>query len=123
MNLQDIGLTQNQQTILHRFIATCQRDERVAAAFLGGSFAKASNDAYSDLDLYVIITDEGYDGFFAARENIIRALGEPLFLEVFRDYGFDLLLFIFADGTEGELGLGRASNFTHIHGGPNQLLN
>ncbi len=26
MNLQDIGLTQNQQTILHRFIAACQRD-------------------------------------------------------------------------------------------------
>ena len=52
----------------------------------------------------------------------MRRLGEPLFLEVYNDYGFDLVLFIFANGTEGELGLGRESHFTHIHGGPHKIL-
>ena len=48
--------------------------------------------------------------------------GTPLFLEDFHEYGFDMILFIFADGTEGELALGRESHFHHIHGGPYKTL-
>jgi Streptomycin adenylyltransferase len=32
------------------------------------------------------------------------------------------LFFIFSDGTEGELTLGRESQFTHMHGGPYRVL-
>ena len=66
--------------------------------------------------------EEGFDDFFAGREAFLRLLDEALFLEDFNDYGFDLVLFIFANGTEGELGLGRESRFTHIHGGPHRVL-
>ena len=45
-----------------------------------------------------------------------------VFLEDFDAYGFDLLLFMFADGTEGELALGREGGFQHIHGGPHVVL-
>jgi hypothetical protein len=111
-----------QQAVIPRFVQACQTDERVVAAFLGGSFAKGTADAYSDLDLYLVIKEEAYDNFFRERESFVRQLGEPLFLENFNAYGFDLLFFILADGTNGELGLGHESNFMHIHGGPHKVL-
>jgi predicted nucleotidyltransferase len=110
------------QVVTNRFIAACQADERVVAAFLGGSYARGTADAYSDLDLYLVTTDEAYEDFFAGRQAFLRLLGEPVLLEDFNGYGFDMLTFIFADGTEGELGLGRESHFTHIHGGPYRIL-
>lgn len=110
------------QTVIRRFVAACQHDERVLAAFLGGSYARGAADAYSDLDLYLITNDEAYDHFVAERQAFLRRLGTPLFMRDFTDYGFDLILFTLADGTEGELGLGRAGHFTHIHGGPYTVL-
>ncbi len=49
-----------------------------------------ATDAYSDIDFGLITTDEAYDDFFPSREALIRLLGEPIFLEVFSDYGFDI---------------------------------
>src|SRR6266536_5831039 len=46
-----------------------------------------ATDAYSDIDFGLITTDEAYDDFFPSREALIRLLGEPIFLEVFSDYG------------------------------------
>jgi predicted nucleotidyltransferase len=94
----------------------------VAAAFLGGSFARGTADAFSDLDIYVITTDEGYDDFFSDRNEFIQRLGHPVFLEDFNEFGFDMVLFTFEDGVEGELALGRESGFDHIHGGPHSVL-
>lgn len=101
-------------------MAACQADERVVAALLGGSYARGTADAYSDLDLALITTDEAYADFFAGREAFIRLLGEPVFLE---DFGSMVtVFFILADGTEGELACGRESRFHHIHGGPYRVL-
>src|SRR5437870_12790605 len=52
----------------------------------------------------------------------MRSLGEPVFLEDFNDFGFDMLIFTFDDGVEGELALARESSFDHIHGGPYEVL-
>jgi predicted nucleotidyltransferase len=120
--MQKLRLPPHYQVVVDRFVAACQADERVMAAFLGGSYAKGTADAYSDLDLYLITTDEAYNDFFAGREAFLRLLGEPLLLEDFNEFGFDLVIFILADGTEGELGLGRESHFHHIHGGPYKVL-
>jgi len=122
MDAQGIQQPQNHQAVMNRFVAACQADERVVAAFLGGSYARGTTDEYSDLDFYLITTDEAYDDFFAGREAFLRLLGEPVFLEDFHGYGFDMVIFIFADGTEGELVLGRQSHFHHIHGGPYRVL-
>jgi hypothetical protein len=70
----------------------------------------------------LITTDEAYDDFFAGREAFIRLLGEPIFLEVCSDYGFDIVFFTFPDGVECELVLGRESQFNHIHVGPYKVL-
>lgn len=113
-------LPHHHQTVVDRFVTACQADERVVAAFLGGSYARGAADAFSDLDLYLITTDEAHQDFVAGRAAFIRRLGEPVFLENFDRP--DIVFFIFADGVEGELGLGHASHFTDIHGGPYQIL-
>src|SRR5215217_5521488 len=99
MNSQE--LHKNHQIFLNRFVAACQADARIVAALLGGSYAKGTADAYSDLDLTLITTDAAYEEFIAGREAFIRLLGDPVFLE-----DFDLpqiVFFIFPDDTEGEL--------------------
>ncbi len=122
MDAQEIQQPQSHQVVMNRFVAACKADERVVAAFLSGSYARDAADAYSDFDLYLITTDEAYDDFTASREAFIRRLGEPAFLEDYHGGGADFVFFTFPDGTEVELGLGRESHFTHIHGGPYRVL-
>jgi len=120
MNMQSTKLPPNYKLTLDRFVATCQADARIVAAFLGGSYATGTADAHSDIDLYVITTDEAYEAFLAGRETFVRSLGNPLFLEYFgKPYGY---FFILADGVEGELWIGRESHFQHIHGGAYTVL-
>lgn len=108
------------RTLLKRFEAVCRADPRVVAAFLGGSYATGKADAHSDLDLYLVTTDEAYAAFITAKRDFIRQLGAPLFLE---DWGkAHCCFFILDDGTEGELWIGRAGSFAHIHGGPYLVL-
>lgn len=113
-------LPDNQQEIVDRFIAACQADERIAAAFLGGSYAEDKADKYSDLDLYFITTDEAYETFLAERENFFHLLGKPLFLEDFgAPHGYFV---IFSNGADCEIWFGRESKFHDIHGGPYRVL-
>jgi predicted nucleotidyltransferase len=108
------------QVIMNRFVAACQADARVVAATLYGSYASGTADAYSDLDLGLIITDAAYENFIAERETFLRLLGELLLLE---DFDLPHLVFvIFPGGIEIELALGRASQFQHTHGGPYRVL-
>jgi predicted nucleotidyltransferase len=102
----------NHDVLIERFIELSSADERIVAAFLGGSHARAEADAYSDLDLCVITTDEAYEGVVAERAAIIEKLGTPLFLE---DFGLEgIVFFILADGTEAELFFGRESRLQEI---------
>lgn len=110
------------QIITNRFREACLADERVIAAFIGGSYARGSTDSYSDLDYYLITTDEAYEDFLAGCKAFVRKLGETVFLEDYHGDWGDFVFFIFADGTEGELGLGCESRFYHIHGGPYRVF-
>ena len=67
MDAQELQMPHNHQIITNRFVAACQVDERVVAAFISGSYARGTTDIYSDLDFGLIITDEAYDDFFAGR--------------------------------------------------------
>jgi predicted nucleotidyltransferase len=109
-----------QRSIIQSFAAACEQDERVVAAFLGGSLATGKADQWSDLDIYVITIDEAYIDFLADLRAFVVRLGRAIFLE-----DFDLpstLFFIFADGIEGEIGVGKESRFLDIHKGPFQVL-
>jgi predicted nucleotidyltransferase len=113
-------LPANHQATLERFTAVCQRDERIMAAFLGGSYARNTADAYSDLDLYLVTTDEAFKDFYIQRHDFMQRLGEPVFIEEFDNP--NLVFYILADGTEGELGIGHQSAFSGIHSGPYEIL-
>jgi predicted nucleotidyltransferase len=120
MASQEISLAPNHQAFLERFVAACQADERVVAAFLGGSYTKGTADAYSDLDLSVITTDAAFEDFVAGREAFLRQMGDLVFLEDFDLQ--NLVFFIFADDTEGELWYGGESQLDHLHSGPYRVL-
>jgi predicted nucleotidyltransferase len=99
--------------VIKRFVELCSADQRIVAAFLGGSHARGEADEYSDLDLCLITTDESYEEVVTGRAAIIEQLGEPLFLE---DFGLEgIVFFILADGTEAELSFGRKSGLDEIH--------
>ena len=115
----DIGSAE-QHAVLQQFITLCERDERIVAAFLGGSIAAGTADEWSDLDIYLITTDAAYEDFIARLPEFVRRLGRPVFLENFDRP--DQLFFIFTDGTEGELRAGRESRFLDIHAGSYKVL-
>ena len=122
MDAQELQQPPHHQVITSRLVSASKADERVIAAFIGGSYARGTTDVYSDLDFGLIVTDEGYDEFIAGREAFIHLLGEPVFLEVYHGGGADVVFYIFSDGTEGELALSRESDFAHIHEGPYKVL-
>jgi predicted nucleotidyltransferase len=104
--------TGDHDTVIERFVALCSADDRIVAAFLGGSHARAEADEFSDLDLCVITTDEAHEEVVSGRQAIIERLGEPLFMD---DFGLDdIVFFILADGTEAELFFRRVSALDEI---------
>jgi predicted nucleotidyltransferase len=108
------------QPIIDRFTTLCATDERVVAGFLGGSHARGDADEHSDLDLCVIVEDEEYEDVVAGREDLVRRLGDPLFLE---DFGLTgIVFFVLADGTEGEIFFARASRLDDIDAGQHRTL-
>jgi predicted nucleotidyltransferase len=120
MELPGIQLRPNHQAFVDRFVKACQADDRIVAAFLGGSNVKGTADTYSDIDLSVVTTDQAFEEFFKEREPFLRSLGDLLFLE---DFDIpNISFYMFADDTEGELYFGRESQLGHIHSGPFHVL-
>jgi predicted nucleotidyltransferase len=120
VDVREMNVQPDQQVVLDRFMNACRQDDRILAAFLGGSYARGTSDAFSDLDIYLITSDEAFDDFYADRNTFVRQLGEPLFLETF---GIpNIVFYILENGVEGELGIGRASQFETIHAGQYRVL-
>lgn len=110
-----VSLSPHHQAFVDRFVLVCSADDRVVAAFLGGSNATGKADEYSDLDLCVITKDDSFAEFYDQRESFLRSLGDLVFLE---DFGTpNIALYIFADGTEGELNFGSEGHLDQIHSG------
>jgi hypothetical protein len=120
MDLRELHLPENHQETASRFVAACQADDRIVAAFLGGSYANNQADRFSDLDFFFVTTDEAYEEFLVEKESFIRKLGEPLFLEDFGvPHGY---CFILSNTTEGEVWFGCESKFENIYSGPYIVL-
>ncbi len=115
MDISDLPLRPNQLAFVNRLAEACQSDERVVAAFLGGSYAKGYSDPYSDLDVCVITTDQAFEDFSNERGTFLRALGDLVFLESFGNP--DTSFFIYTDDTEGELNFASESRLHQIHSG------
>lgn len=120
MDIRELQLSEPHQETAGRFVAACQADHRIVAAFLGGSYAREEADRFSDLDLYFVTTDESYQDFLVEKESFVRQFGEPLFLEDFGvPHGY---CFMLSNTTEGEVWFGSESQFKDIHSGPFRVL-
>lgn len=110
---------------VERFAAACRADPLVLAAFLGGSYAGGSADAYSDLDLYVVTRPQDHAALCARREEFVRSWSVPLFLDTTVDFeglGFDMVHFVLATGEYGEVALGHLGVLAQMHGGAFETL-
>ena len=108
------------EAFVDRFVKACQADDRILAACLVGSYAKGKADPYSDIDLVIITTDNAHEEFYLQRETFLRSLGELAFLE---NFGIpDLALYMYADGTEGELNFGSQGRLAQLFDGPFRIL-
>jgi predicted nucleotidyltransferase len=108
------------QPLLDRFIEVCSNDERIVAAFLGGSHARGEADAFSDVDLCVIARDDVLDELFADRARLVGRLGGPVFVETFSLP--NVVFFVLDDGTEGEIYFGSRSRLAELEPGQHRVL-
>ncbi|HJS29605.1 MAG TPA: aminoglycoside 6-adenylyltransferase [Anaerolineales bacterium] len=117
---QGIPFNSTHREVVDRFLDACQADERIVAAFLSGSYARGTADEFSDLDLNLIAADGDYAEVLSERDDFVRNLGEPAFIE---DFGNpDILFYILTDGSEGELAFGRESSFGGVASGEFKVL-
>lgn len=119
-DLQDLPLRPHQRAFVDRFVNACQADDRIVAAFLGGSNVKGYADSYSDIDLCVITTDPSFEDFVNQKGAFLRSLGELEFLEDFDNP--NTAFYIFADDTEGELNFGSEGRLQDIHADSFRIL-
>lgn len=65
-----------------------QRDQRITAAWLAGSFASQTADAWSDLDIHIAVLDSEWDGVFAGRHGLLGGVRQLLgFVEMSLPWG------------------------------------
>jgi Nucleotidyltransferase domain len=108
-----------------RFRAACEREPIVLAAFLGGSFAAGTARDDSDVDVYVISTEEDYPELWERRLDFVRPMGDPELVDDHPDFerlGFDLVHFELDGGVTGEVAYAHTGNFMAMHGGPYEVL-
>ena len=125
MSTGDSSVLHGNWTVVERFRQACERDDRVVAAFLGGSLAAGRADDHSDLDLYVVAREDACTELVERRREFVAAWGDPVFTDVTPDFEgleFDMLHFVLADGVTGELAIGHPGNFRRVHGGPYLVL-
>jgi len=114
------GPPREDDAVVARFVEACAGDERVVAVFRYGSTARGEADAFSDVDLGVVTTDEAFAEVTTEKTAIARRLGNPLFVE---DFGStDIMFVILADGLEAEISFTSARDLERLQTGPYEPL-
>jgi predicted nucleotidyltransferase len=66
--------------LIKRATTLLRSDERVVAAWLAGSLGRGDADAYSDIDLWVVVRDEAMETVRDGRREFVEVLGRPLLI-------------------------------------------
>jgi predicted nucleotidyltransferase len=66
--------TQRLEAFVREAAERLRADERIVAAWLGGSLAAGNADGYSDVDLRIAVADEAFDAFVATWETLVERL-------------------------------------------------
>lgn len=89
--------------LLACIVKSLHEDTRVVAAWLEGSFAWGTADAWSDLDLHVVVTDDAYDAFIAHRAAFFEQMGTVILIQELRkntQNAASFSLVVYTDGIE-----------------------
>lgn len=74
--------TRKNKNVLRNMLSECVRlievDGRVEGAYVVGSMADGTYDDYSDIDLYIVVRDEGYSGVYEERFRFAQKIGDVL---------------------------------------------
>jgi predicted nucleotidyltransferase len=81
VSLNEKALVEARKKLLDTALGRFTPDPAVMAVFLGGSLAAGSSDAWSDIDLRVVVRPEDHARFVAARREITRSWPGFLFNE------------------------------------------
>ena len=68
-------------TTLARIVGRLQRDDRVVAVWLTGSFGRDEADAWSDYDLHVAIEDDEFEIWWAERKELFDSIAPVVFVQ------------------------------------------
>lgn len=109
--------------IVERLGQIAQEDQRIIAAFLGGSLAADQFvDEYSDIDIYYVVKPEHNKGLHSNMRSLIEKIGPLVYFDQHSQFGFDMSLFMFENGVKGEIGLGPIDKIRVMHVGPFKVL-
>src|SRR4051794_488851 len=75
--------TRPQEEFIKRATEVLARDDRVLAAYLVGGFALGVADAWSDVDLQVVITDEAAEDVAASWRTIVDKIAPTVSVRAF----------------------------------------
>jgi predicted nucleotidyltransferase len=67
--------------VLAGIVDRLSADVRVEGAWLSGSFGRGEEDAWSDLDLHVAVSDDSLDAFLVERPSLYEAVGDPVLVQ------------------------------------------
>jgi predicted nucleotidyltransferase len=79
--MDEAALPEARDRLLGRFVDLFSRDPDVLGVFLGGSMASESADAWSDIDLRVLVSHSEHPSFVRRRKEIPKAIPGFLFNE------------------------------------------
>lgn len=71
---------QERTGLIEKATDTLARDSRVVAAWLAGSLGRGDADAYSDIDLWVVVRDEDMEAVRKGRRQFVEVLGTPILI-------------------------------------------
>jgi len=73
--------TEAQEGLIARAREVLKADERVIACWLEGSFARGNADAWSDVDMHVVVADDDAASFLTGRKEVVERIAPVLTLD------------------------------------------
>jgi hypothetical protein len=78
-----MATTSPQEALIQRVVDVAANDERILAAYLVGGFAVGTGDAWSDVDLQFIISDEAEEDLRETWRDVANALARTAYVQAF----------------------------------------
>lgn len=72
------SLSTRQTSLLERLVTASRTDSRVKSCWLGGSLGRGESDAWSDLDIHVMVSEVDYHSFSETAYQLLLGADTPL---------------------------------------------